>query len=56
MKLTPPTKNVFWISVVVAVVGLIAQIGVIGFLAPFAFWLMLVAFVLLALGNAMKGF
>jgi len=56
MKLTPPTKNVFWISVVVAAVGLIAKFGVVAFLTPFAFWLVLVAFVLLVLGNAMKGF
>lgn len=56
MRLTPPTKNVFWISVGVAVVGLIAKFGVIGFIAPYAFWLMLVAFVLLVLGNTMKGF
>ena len=56
MRLTPPTKNVFWISVVVAAVALIAQLGVVGVLAPFAFWLMLIAFVLLALGNTLKGF
>jgi len=56
MKLTPPTKNVFWISVVVAAVGLIGKFGVVGFLAPYAFWLLLVAFVLLVLGNTMKGF
>ncbi len=56
MRLTPPTKNVFWISVVVAAVGLIAKFGFIAFLTPFAFWLVLVAFVLLALGNALTGF
>ena len=56
MKLTPPTKNVFWISVVVAVVGLIAKFGVVGFLADYAFWLVVVAYVLLFLGVAMKGF
>jgi len=56
MKLTPPTKNVFWISVVVAAVGLIAKFGVVAFLTPFAFWLVVVAFVLLVLGNTMKGF
>jgi len=56
MRLTPPTKNVFWISVVVAAVGLIAKFGVVAFLTPYAFWLVLVAFVLLVLGNAMKGF
>jgi len=56
MKLTPPTKNVFYVSVVLAVLGLIAQFGVLGFLAPYAFWLVVVAYVLLALGNTMKGF
>ena len=56
MKLTPPTKNVFWISVVVAAVGLIAKFGVVAFLTPFAFWLVVIAFVLLVLGNTMKGF
>ncbi len=56
MRLNQPTKNVFWISVVVAAVALIAKLGLVGFLAPFAFWLMLVAFVLLVLGNTMKGF
>jgi hypothetical protein len=56
MRLSPPTKNVFWISVVVGAVGLIAKFGFIAFLTPFAFWLVLIAFVLLVLGNTMKGF
>jgi energy-coupling factor transporter transmembrane protein EcfT len=56
MRLNQPTKNVFWISVAVAVIALIAKLGVVGFLAPFAFWLLLVAFILLVLGNTMKGF
>jgi hypothetical protein len=56
MRLTPPTKNVFWISVAVAVIGLIASFGVVAFLTPFAFWLVLIAYVLLALGVALKGF
>ena len=56
MRLTPPTKNVFWISVVIAVVGLVAKFNLVAFLTPFAFWLLLIAFVLLVLGNTMKGF
>ena len=56
MRLTPPTKNVFWLSVIIGVVGLIAKFNVLAFLTPFAFWLVLVAFVLLILGNTMKGF
>lgn len=56
MRLTPPTKNVFWISVVIAVVGLVAKFGVVAFLSPFAFWLVLIAYVLLVLANTLKGF
>jgi hypothetical protein len=56
MRLTPPKKNVFYISVAFAALGLIAQFNVIGFLFPFAFWLVLIAFVVLALGVALKGF
>jgi fatty acid desaturase len=55
IKLTEPTVLTFIISVVVALVALLAFIGVIPFLAPFAFWIMLVAFVILALGNLLKG-
>lgn len=54
MQLTPPTKKVFWISVIVAIVGLVFYF--VPAVAAYAFWLMLVAFVLLALGVAMKGF
>jgi len=54
MKLTPPKKNVFWISVAFAVVGLIGLF--VPFLSPYAFWLVLVGYVLLFLGNAVKGF
>ena len=54
MRLTPPTKNVFWISVVVAVLGLVFYF--VPAVAGYAFWVVVVAYVLLALGNTMKGF
>ena len=54
MMLSPPNKIVFYISVLLAVVGLIA------FFVPaveaYSFWVLLVGYVLLALGNVMKGF
>jgi hypothetical protein len=56
MRLTPPKKIVFWISLILAVVGLIAYFVTIPFLSGITFWLVLVAYVLLALGNAVKGF
>jgi hypothetical protein len=54
MKLTPPTKNVFWLSTVVSVVGLIANF--VPAVSGIAIWIVLVGNVLLWLGNAMKGF
>ena len=56
MQLTPPTKNVFYVSVLLAVLGLLGFLDVIGALSDYAFWLAFVGYVLLALGNTMKGF
>ncbi|MCJ7772551.1 MAG: hypothetical protein MUP22_05395 [Desulfobacterales bacterium] len=56
MKLTPPTKNVFLLSTVVAAVGLVAKFVAVPFVSANAFWFVVVGFVLLWLGNAMKGF
>ena len=54
MKLSPPKNITFWVSVALAVLGLLGMLGVAA-LAPFAFWLLFVGFVLLALGNLVKG-
>ncbi len=56
MKLTPPTKNVFWISVVLVVLGLVGRYTNVPILSDYYFYFVLVGYVLLALGNAMKGF
>jgi hypothetical protein len=56
MRLNPPTKNVFYLSAALAAVGLIAEIITIPFLSSVAFWIVLVGYVLLFLGNTMKGF
>jgi len=55
MKLTPPTKNVFYISVVLAVVGILGSFVSIPFVSGYAFWFVVVAYVVLFLGNTMKG-
>ena len=56
MKLSAPKKIVFWIALVLAVLALLSALGVfdLGFIS--AAWLAIVAFVLLALGNILKGF
>jgi fatty acid desaturase len=56
MKLTPPTKKVFWVATVLAAVGLVSSFVAIPFVSAYAFWFVVVGFVLLWLGNTMKGF
>lgn len=54
MKLSAPKNITFWVAVVLAVVGLLGQLFIAA-LAPFAFWFVLVGFVVLALGNLLPG-
>ena len=64
MRLTPPKKSVFWISVVLVIVGVLLWLAlwVFNLLTPsnllnyLSYWLPVVGFLLLALGNAVKGF
>ena len=56
MKLTPPTKNVFYVSVVLAVLGLVGQYVSIPFVSAYNFYFVLVAYIVLFLGNVMTGF
>lgn len=55
MNLTPPKMITFWISVVLAVLGLVGAVASVGFLTTYAFWFVFVGFVLLALGMLVKG-
>lgn len=65
MRLNPPKKNTFWISVAVAAVGVAVYIvhlittylvGMqIPYLQPAAILLVVIAFVLLCLGLTLKG-
>lgn len=53
MNLSAPKNVTFYVSVVLAVVGLIGYF--VASLSPFAPWLMLIAFVVLALGVLLEG-
>jgi heme/copper-type cytochrome/quinol oxidase subunit 1 len=55
MNLTPPKHITFWIAVVLAVLGVLATLVTIPVLSGFAFWLVVIGFVLLALGNLVDG-
>ena len=54
MKLSEPKVVTFWIAVILALLGLIGQFFVAA-LAPYAFWLVLIAFIVLAVANLVKG-
>ena len=54
MRLSAPTKNVFWISVILVVVGLLGFF--VDALADYQLWAFLAGYVLLFLGNVLKGF
>lgn len=55
MKLTPPKVITFWVSVLLGLLGLLAQAGIVAMLAPYAFWLVFIGLVVLVLGLLLKG-
>jgi hypothetical protein len=56
MRLSAPKKATWWVAVIVGVVGILANFITIPVLSGFAFWLVVIGFVLLALGTYLKGF
>ena len=57
MRLSTPKQITFWIAVIFAVLGLLgALVPTLPLLGGFAFWLLFVGFVILALGNLLEGF
>lgn len=57
MKLNSPKKFTFWASVVLFVVGMVAAFGIIPYVPSIAGVIALtIGYVLLALGNILKGF
>ena len=55
MKLSAPTQIVFLISVVVAVIGLLAALRILSFVPVASVWIMLVAYIILTVGCVLKG-
>ncbi len=53
MRLTPPKNITFWISVILGVYGILGTLVVDDL--PYALFALVVGFVLLALGNLLKG-
>ena len=55
LRLNPPKVVTFWIAVLLALIGVIAEMAPIASLAGYALWLVVAGFVLLALGNLLEG-
>ena len=55
MNLSAPTQPVFIISLVLFVLALLAAFGVLPFLAAYGFWLAILAYIVLLVGNVSKG-
>lgn len=63
LQLTPPTKNVFYLSTVLAIIALVLYfLGVFGLIGggfavvgQYAFWVAILAWVAMTAGVAMKG-
>ena len=56
MELSAPTKIVFIIAVILAILSLLPVIGIAaGILGAYSYWLLLLALIVLAAGNLLKG-
>jgi hypothetical protein len=54
MDLSAPKQVTFWVAVILAVLGLLGALVKIPLVSTYAFWFLLVGFVVLALGSFMK--
>lgn len=55
MQLSEPKQVTFIVAVVVALIGIVASFVTIPFLSGYAFWIVVLAFVILAAANMMEG-
>lgn len=55
MKLTPPTQVTFLIALILGVLGIVGKFISLPLISPHAFWLVVLGWLVLVLGNVMKG-
>ena len=55
MRLNAPKVLTFWIAVILAAIGFLAFLGILPIAGTTAFWFLVVGFVLLMLGNMVRG-
>jgi hypothetical protein len=55
MNLSAPSQAVFWIAVVIVILGIIASFNVIPGITAWALWIVVLGFIVLAGGCLMRG-
>lgn len=55
MNLSAPKQTTFWVAVILAVLGILATLVTIPVLSGIAFWLVVLGFVVLLVGNLAEG-
>jgi hypothetical protein len=55
MNLSPPTTIVFIVSLILAALGVIGKFAAIPFITEQGFWVAIIAYVILAVGNLFRG-
>lgn len=55
MNLSAPTMPVFLISLILAILALLGVFVAIPFVTPNAFWIAIIAYIVLMVGNLAKG-
>ncbi len=55
MRLNAPKQITWWIALIIGAIGIIGRFVIIPVISPYAFWLVVVAFLLLFLGTFVKG-
>ena len=55
MNLSAPTQVVFIIALIIAIIALLMMVNVITFIPVASFWVMTIAYVVLAIGCMIKG-
>jgi uncharacterized membrane protein len=55
MRLTPPKAFTFWLAIILGIVGVLVALLDIAGLGTYGMYILAVGFILLALGNLLKG-
>jgi hypothetical protein len=56
MRLTPPKNITFWVAVILVVLGVIGKLTTVPILTPYSWWFVFIGFIVLMLGNLVRGF